>query len=298
MPLAGNDYGLQFDVIQQATLERVYVSPEIQSGNITINLRDALGGPILNTITASVTAFSGLVPINLGFTVNPGTYRLELQSGSVPLYYNTNGAIYPYTTPACPVTITGFVNPNFGTGGQYYFFYNWEVTEGCKSNRVPVTGFVLPVPPVPTITQFGNQLQSSSAANNQWYLNGIIIPGATSQLYTPTQPGSYTVVVTDPSNGCTSESVPAVVTGIQDINSAGSGISMFPNPVTDKFTIEFMNPVPVATILNIYNALGQKVKSLEINSQKMIIELDAEPGMYKVEVKNESGIYSGKVMKL
>ncbi len=106
----------------------------------------------MNTVTANVTAFSGLVPVELGFTVNPGTgYRLELATGSASLYYNTNGAVYPYTTVGCPVTIAGAVNPALNTGGQYLYFYNWEVRQGCSSNRIPVTAVVLSTPAIPTV---------------------------------------------------------------------------------------------------------------------------------------------------
>ncbi|MFY9311125.1 MAG: T9SS type A sorting domain-containing protein [Bacteroidia bacterium] len=75
--------------------------------------------------------------------------------------------------------------------------------------------------PTPTITQNGPVLTSSSATGNQWYLNGNIISGATSQTYTTTQSGSYTVVVT--SNGCTSAASAAVT--VSSTFTAGVSIS-------------------------------------------------------------------------
>ncbi|NQX43097.1 gliding motility-associated C-terminal domain-containing protein, partial [Pedobacter steynii] len=45
-------------------------------------------------------------------------------------------------------------------------------------------------------------LKSNKTAGNQWYKNGIIIDGATSQSYTANTSGTYTVVVTE--NGCPS----------------------------------------------------------------------------------------------
>jgi uncharacterized delta-60 repeat protein len=53
-------------------------------------------------------------------------------------------------------------------------------------------------------------LTSSSSSNNQWYKDGVAIPGATAQTYNATQSGKYTVQV---SNGtCSSTSIPMDVT--------------------------------------------------------------------------------------
>lgn len=54
-------------------------------------------------------------------------------------------------------------------------------------------------------------LYSSSATGNQWYLNDTAISGATSQKYTPTQDGSYTLIVTIDSI-VTAPSSPVVIT--------------------------------------------------------------------------------------
>lgn len=294
---ASNDFGLGFDVLQQVNLDKVYVYPS-QTGNITINLRATQGGLILNTVTAPVTAFVPLTPINLGWTINPGTgYRLELAAGGAQLYYNSNGAAYPYTIPGGLVSITGYLNPVFTTGTIYYYFYNWEITSGCESNLIPVTGVVLTVPPVPIITQFGNQLTSSSPTGNQWYLNGIIIPGATGQIYNATQPGTYTVVVTDP-NGCSSTSAPVIITGIEESILNEVGISIYPNPVTDKLMIEFNKVMTGETNISIFNALGEKVKSVLMSETKMEIGLDVPAGTYAVEIKTHDAVYTARVLKL
>ncbi len=292
--VAGNDFGLQFDVTQQATLEKVYVSPAAD-GTVIINLRDTQGGPILNTVSAPVNAFSGLVPISLGFTVNPGTYRLEMGVGSAACYYNTTNAAYPYITTGSPVTITGYVNPAFNTGGAYYFFYNWEVNQGCSSNRIPVTGFVN-APAVPVISQNGTQLTSSALANNQWNLNGSPIPGATGTTYdmSLTGVGTYTVTVTE--NGCSSTSTPVIFTGINDDMTA-AGISVYPNPVNDFIAVEFSAAAGEKTVVLVYNSIGELVLTQQIKNQKTEIGFDLPAGIYSVEIKTNDGVYVTKVVK-
>ncbi|MBL0341175.1 MAG: T9SS type A sorting domain-containing protein [Bacteroidetes bacterium] len=297
-PLPGSDWGLQFDVINQCTLNRVYVSTGTQSGNITINLRDAQGGPILNTVTVPVNAGSVLIPINLGFTLNPGNgYRLELATGSVPCIYASFGAAYPYTTPGSPVTITGYVNPVFTTGIYYFYFYNWEITSGCSSNRVPVTGVVLNVPATPVITPFGNQLSSSAISGNQWNLNGNPISGANGQVYAAFQSGTYTVTVTDAS-GCTAESAPFVYTGLNEAGMAEAGISVYPNPVKDILNIEFTKAIAGTKTVKVMNAIGEVVKYVEVEGSKNSIDLNLPAGIYSIEIRTKNNVFTTNVVKM
>lgn len=296
----GDSWGVQFDVTQQISLDRVYVSPGGTSGPLTINLRATQGGPILATKTVNVIAFTGLQPISLGWTINPGTgYRLEMGAGSVPLYYNSFGAAYPYTFAGSSVSITGFVNPNYATGNFYYFFYNWDVTEGCKSNRIPVTAVVQSTPTVPTISQFGTVLTSSVATNIQWHINGSPIPGATAQTYDMglSGSGSYTVVVTDPLTGCTSESQPVLYTGLNDQLSA-AGISMYPNPANDVLNFEFGNHSGEEIMVSVYDKTGKLVLSDVSGSSNRNIPLNIAAGTYSVEIKTSKGIYNSKLVKL
>ncbi|MFZ9942913.1 MAG: T9SS type A sorting domain-containing protein [Bacteroidia bacterium] len=296
-PVAGADWGLTFDVTQTVTLDRVYVSPGGTSGPLTINMRSSAGGAILNTKTVNMIAFSGLQPITLGWTINPGTgYTMEMDGSSVPLYYNSFGAAYPYTFPGSSVTITGFLNPNPGTTNFYYFFYNWQITEGCKSNRVPVTGVVNAAPPVPIINTAGTVLSSTAPTNNQWYLNGNPIPGATgvSHNMNLTGAGLYTVVVTAP-NGCTTSSLPYLYSSIGE-GFANAGISVYPNPAGEFITVDFVT-APQKAELIIFNQLGSEVARHFMNQSKNRISLPFAPGSYLMELQTPQGKYFDKLIK-
>jgi len=299
-PVAGTDWGVQFNVTQQISLDRVYVSPGGTTGNLIINLRASQGGPILATKTVFLTMFTGLQPVALGWTIDPGTgYRLEMGAGSIPLYYNSFGAAYPYTFAGSSVSITGFVNPNPGTVNFYYFFYNFEITEGCKSNRVPVTGVILPTPAVPVISQFGNVLTSSSPNNNQWYLNGSPIPGANGQTYdmSLSGSGSYTVVVTDPGNGCTSVSTPVFYTGINN-ELAKAGIHLYPNPVTSFLTIEFANSLTETVDVRIYNMVGELISTTRFVNQKNKLDFqELSSGVYFVELNYQDKQFRTRIIR-
>src|SRR5207249_3327743 len=71
----------------------------------------------------------------------------------------------------------------------------------CGQSNGTKTIIVHALPATPVITQNFDTLTSSSASNYQWYLDGNIIPGATSQSLVITQAGTYMVVVSN-SFGC------------------------------------------------------------------------------------------------
>ncbi|MEO5675223.1 MAG: PKD domain-containing protein, partial [Chitinophagales bacterium] len=86
-----------------------------------------------------------------------------------------------------------------------------------------------------SISQNGSVLTCNPSANSyQWFMDGIIIPGATTQTVTISQTGTYTVEILD-SNGCSSAS-DLVVTSIPspDFIAADS-------TVCEKFCINFFD---------------------------------------------------------
>jgi hypothetical protein len=112
-------------------------------------------------------------------------------------------------------TITSATNTQsitYTAGASGTVTLNLTVTapNGCiVSGSTPVT--INPIPATPTITPGGPTtfcaggsvtLTSSSATGNQWYLNGGLIGGATSNTYVVTASGNYTVVDTE--LGCSS----------------------------------------------------------------------------------------------
>jgi uncharacterized delta-60 repeat protein len=96
-------------------------------------------------------------------------------------------------------------------------------------------------PPAPqiTITASSNVLSSNATSNNQWYLNGAAISGATGQTYTATASGIYTATTTV--GGCVSAPSNAITYNITGLSFPAFDvkISMAPNPVTSKMLISY-----------------------------------------------------------
>ena len=146
--------------------------------------------------------------------------------------------------------------------------YTVTVTSGsCEPSVASVTVTVLPNPPVPTVTKSGFTLTSSSATGNQWNRNGVPISGATSQSYTVTQNGNYTVAVTG-SNGCSSTSDSVNVTvGVQsEIPPRGtSDLVFFPNPNNGAFTFSFNADQQSNYDIELRDVLGRLIHQEHLN---------------------------------
>jgi hypothetical protein len=155
-----------------------------------------------------------------------------------------------------------------------------------------ITMTINPAPAAPTVTQNGNVLTSSSATGNQWYLNGNAISGATSQTYTCTSSGNYTVVVTGV--GCPSPQsnvIPFSNQGVEEL-TAGVGFSIYPNPNSGNFELSFYVSVRSNYKIELTNALGQLVYKEELNNymgqySKSIDISDYGKGVYSIRLTGD-----------
>ena len=128
---------------------------------------------------------------------------------------------------------------------------------GCTNTAFSlVTVDALPATPV--ITQNGAVLSSSSAIGNQWYLNGVLIAGATNQFYTTTQNGVYTVIASE--GGCTSLSSAGtdINTGIAELLTDFS-FDIYPNPNDGTFVLNINSSSTTTYVIEIHNTLGQLI---------------------------------------
>lgn len=171
-------------------------------GNCTINTFAPTG----TFITASYNQrpnmqIGGTQRFSVNWTPVTGLYKDSLLTQPVTSV-DTNSVVY-----AAPAATTAYAPMN--------------VFSGCNSlpATVPATVNVTPAPPTTTIPAGTASFCGGSSAtitgpsgsnlSYQWKLAGIPITGATSQAYTATAIGVYTLTVTNTSTGCSATS-PAV----------------------------------------------------------------------------------------
>ncbi len=173
--------------------------------------------------------------------------------------------------------------PEYGT---QEITYTYTDQLGCK-NAAKTTITVNPVPAKPTVTFSHPNLVSSSASNNQWFLDGNPVSGATQQQYKPLANGEYVVVVTN-EFGCSNTSMGYnfTGTGIANLLSAAD-FNLYPNPVESQFTIV----TPVQVQYEIVDLSNRKVASGSLNIGTNQIDASAlSRGTYLVQLKNEKNL--------
>jgi hypothetical protein len=204
------------------------------------------------------------------------------------------------------------------TGGTGPYTYSWDngattediddLTQGTytvtvtDANGCVVTasGTVIPGPDFPiSISLVNGVLTSTTAPNYQWFLNGQIIPNATGQTYTPTQPGSYSVNTTTP-NGCKYGSNVIVITGVDEASNFAN-INVFPNPASDNITIKVDLLTPQKVVVDLVDVLGRKISQTTNGSKASSYQFnmsvkELSQGMYFLTVTTENESKSVKVI--
>lgn len=189
------------------------------------------------------------------------------------------------------VVIIGQTGPSLSTSQAGDYRVRVENALGCfdTSALVAVAVNALPIPPLITLSASSDTLFSSAANGNQWFLNGSVIAGATSQTLLITQNGIYRALVTD-GNSCNSDSSNAISVLNVGVNESFSiDLRLYPNPSNGKALISFEAPTFGAMEVEVLNALGQRVyfeqRRDAIGLQQIEINLsEAADGMYFVRV--------------
>ncbi|MBT5989424.1 MAG: T9SS type A sorting domain-containing protein [Bacteroidetes bacterium] len=173
-----------------------------------------------------------------------------------------------------------------------------QVSEGgCSSGNFTKDITVNPNPPVPTITQNGNTLTSSSATNNQWFDLSGIINGANTQDYNPPADGTYYVVVTD-SKGCSAQSADFDFIHIGLSEYELTDFLIYPNPVHDVLIIESGKHALSDVVISIIASDGKIVLSRKLENKIHEIDLShIEKGLYILRLSSNEEIRNLKLLK-
>ena len=234
-------------------------------------------------------------------------------TGTVTATLATGATAGTFTaSPATGLTLdaaTGAVNLATSTAGTYTVTNTVAASGSCGAVSATATITVNPTPVRPTLTAAYNgtttTLTSNAATGNQFYFNGVAIPGATGQTYvvngSATTYGSYTVVVTN-SFGCSSQASVASVVTTTRAGIAGASLLVYPNPTpTGQVTLE-LSGFRSATQLAVIDALGRVVSSQTLPATAGVVThtlnlLGTAPGVYMLRLTNADGVETRRLVR-
>jgi hypothetical protein len=235
-----------------------------------------------------------------------GTWAIIVEStGTSALYRNrdiTSPTNYPYSIPGI-ITLEGngavdSVNVNYNKG-FYYFWYDMAVkVSGCTAARAAI----VPTTPVaPSISVAGNVFTSTAATGNQWYKDGVLIPGEIAQTFTATADGSYTARINV--SGCTliSNAINFVFTAVQNVDPSQIGLIVAPVPARGRFRMQLETRTKADLDISLISTNGQQVYHKMVHGfigqySDFVEPGKAAAGVYYLRVVHDKKMYIRKVI--
>jgi hypothetical protein len=255
-------------------------------------------GTLAPTITIMNNGINNLTSLDVEIDVTGNTtFNTTVQwAGNLGTYQSTN-----------------FVLPTISAMVGYEFVMitvsnpNGGGVDGDPNNNI--TGFTS-YPPDSTnpgqisasITQNGNSLTANAANGNAPYIytwsNGL----PATQTVTPTSGGSYSVEIED-ANGCISDPVThifTISTGVEALSYV-NGLTIYPNPSEDVFTITFNSEKTQGYKLSVLNVLGEILYAEELNDfigvySKQVSLSSYSKAIYFLEIETEDGKINKKLV--
>ncbi len=251
------------------------------AGPYTVTITDASNNTVTASVTITQTGGGGTVALTAGPTLICAGDSTQL---CCPLGYTS----YQWNNGATTQCIYAKL------AGNYYATVT--ANGGCTSTSNHLAVSVHPQPPV-SISVNGDTLTAYNASSYQWYMNGNIIGGATSNIFIVTQNGSYQVAVTD-TNGCSAFSNAVVLTvGINEIH-AGEGIAVYPNPLASGNWNMEVTADMIGSKVELFDTEGRLVYQSEIKNLKSEIEIKTAKGIYLMKVSSANKTVSIKLTHL
>jgi hypothetical protein len=129
-----------------------------------------------------------------------------------------------------------------------------------------------------------------------WALNGVLIAGATSQTYSPTSNGVYSVIITDIYNCSISSDDFNLAVGINELSN--SDWKIFPNPGNQQIEISVKSNL-IGAQCELMDLSGRQLDSFTLIESSLQINTDNLPsGSYFINLKMEGLSTSKKLIIL
>jgi hypothetical protein len=272
--------------------------------SVSVNYSNDLGCDALTPYVFYVNVVS--VPTAAGTISGSASVCVGTTGNVYAIPAIANATSYLWTVPTGATIVSGdgtnAITVDFSTTASSGIIGVNGINDCGDGPVSPVFDVVLnPVPATPVITQISDTLISNASLGNQWYLDGVAIPGATAIQLVVLYTGSYHVVVT--LNECSSS--PSNTILVQTVSVVENGVNnsfdVYPNPNKGLFTIKVATVDPSKVDIEILNSLGE----LQWKQEKIIVNgtftrtidfTGAPDGVYMVALHNKETSITRKIL--
>lgn len=310
------------DVNQNPTSWKEVVSP---ANALTLNTWNHVAGSydgqnlkvFVNGVEQNVNPFQGSIvssvnyPLTIGKLSDPSQFAQRFFEGKIDEVRIWHRAV---TAVELMANMSNHIDPTSAVDLISYWRFNdgsgAVATDLSGGNDLSLNSTVWeidvpfnPLPPVPTVT-FNGVMLTASVSTGQWYLDGVLIPGATNMDYVPLANGDYTFITEPNINGCTNTSAPFTVTSVGLNNQIHSlNVHVYPNPMLENAVVSIHSNANYNNGNFIINDVaGRKVYSESVIIKQGVNQININKntlsqGIYYYEILNhEQKLYQGKLM--
>jgi hypothetical protein len=162
----------------------------------------------------------------------------------------------------------------------------------CTASSDTVTATIVDYPPVPSIANMGDHLRTFTIGYAiQWYMNGIIIPGATYDTLNFNQAGDYSLTLTN-DFGCVtaSNSIYVIPLNIESHDFIQNSVRLYPNPNDGVFILNLTVPERKDIVVTVTDIMGHIVydtaMELMAGMHETVVDMDdPASGIYLLKMQ-------------
>jgi hypothetical protein len=258
------------------------------AGSYTVIVTNSSGCTATSSVTAVIVNTTPAAP--LGSTTqtfcNSATVNDLVASGSTIQWYDSQSGGSPLTPT------TNLLNNNT--------YYASQTISGCESASLLAVNVVINSVTDITTSLSGITISSNNTLASYVWLdcgdNFSILSGETSQNFTPTVNGSYSVQLTE--NGCVDTSLCVTISSVSLFeNTFMDNLKVYPNPNSGNFTVD-IGQVTDKVDVTVLDLQGRIVLRKEFTQTQLFqMNLNDSAGIYIVSIASEHGNSLVRIVK-
>ena len=281
-----------------STTNTISVTSTSVSGNISVTATNSCGVSTPQTISISVNNFTPAAPGAIsGATVlcygATSVYSFNPVAGATSYLWGLPSG-WGYTNPSITNTISAIATSNGTISVTASNFCNSSSAQTYSVSVFPQNNVTVTINPNPICIGQSATLTISSSKIKWYYWNTG--PGGNPMVVTPTVNTNYQATVLD-SNNCQNNSMYASVivltcTGVNEMGPAYNKINISPNPNSGEFMVT--SSISENGVYEIYNCMGQRIKSGIANERIQISLIEEPSGIYFIKFFENKTLISTK----